>query len=329
VTGALRFPPPPRATLAATSTAAHETYLRALGAGADSTRRALLEESVRLDSSFAPVWTALAAARLRGSPGDTLRPAEVARRVRQAVERALVLDSTSAEAHGILGELRFRYDWDWSGAEASLRRSIALNPNLPVSQLRLAHLLLVLGRVDESLQVARRALGLSPFDPVVRLHLARQALQLGDYVRAGEELDQVEARNPDVEGADLLRGLVLAATGRYPEAAVPLERAAADTTRSLEPLAVLGWVYALGGRRQEARDIQAWLQEAATTRYVSPYLLAFLADALGDRRSAFAALDRAVELRAPELVNLRIDARMDRLRVDRRYDAVARRIGLP
>jgi hypothetical protein len=92
---------------------------------------------------------------------------------------------------------------------------------------------------------------------------------------------------------------------------------------------MLGWVHALAGRRELAREIQTRLEEGIPGRYVSPYWLAFLAEALGDRRAAFAALNRAVAGRAPELVDLRIDARMDRLRVDRRFDALARRVGLP
>ena len=331
VAGALRLPPP-RGTSAVTAPEVHAVYLRGLLAAraGDTAAVPLLEAAVRLDSTFAPGWAVLAEAVLRAGTRDTLRPADVAREARAAAERALALDSTLPSAHAALGTVRFLHDWDWPGAEAMLRQSIALDPNRPDTYLRLAHLLQATGRVDEAAELGRWALELSPFDPAVRLHLARQALHVGDYVGAGEELERAAALQPEGREVDLLRGLIAAATGRYADALPPLERAAAaDSAQGDEARAMLAWVDAIAGRRDEARDVQAALQEAAAARYVSGYYLAFIADALGDRRGAFAALDRALADHAPELVDLRIDPRMDRLRVDRRFDAVARRIGLP
>lgn len=317
-------PPPPPAS--------HAAYLRGLGAahrGDAAGAAGLFEEAVRHDSTFATAWASLAEAGLRIRPPDSLGPQGAMPLIRAAAERAIALDSTSTRAHGALGAVLFLHEWDWPAAEISLRRALGLNPNLPEYHLRLAHLLLTTGRVDESLEAGRRALELSPFDPAVRVYLGLQSLHVGDYVRAQDEARQALALDPAAEGADLLLGLTLGATGRYDEAIAPLERAAADSARVDEALATLGWVHALADRRDQARDVQAALTDAAAARYVSPYLLAFLAEALGDRRAAFAALDRAVEVRAPELVDLRIDPRMDRLRVDRRFDGVARRIGLP
>ncbi|HEX6105212.1 MAG TPA: hypothetical protein VFZ26_06470, partial [Gemmatimonadales bacterium] len=273
VAGVLRLPVP--SGPAAAPPAAREAqaaYLRALHVAQGRDTGAvvpLLEESIRLDSAFAPAWAALARAWLRAGARDSVRPPEVARRVREAAERAIALDSSLAEAHAVLGAVQFLHEWDWSGAETSLRRSLALNPNRAEPHLRLAHLLLVVGRVDQAVEAGRRALELSPFDPTVRLHLARQALHVGDYVRAQEDVRHALDLDPAVEGADLLGGLIAAATGRYADAVAPLELAAADTARGDEALATLGWVYALAGQRAQAREIRVRLQEAADTRYLS------------------------------------------------------------
>ncbi|HEU5040961.1 MAG TPA: tetratricopeptide repeat protein [Gemmatimonadales bacterium] len=328
VAGVLRFAAPAGAG-PSTTPEAHAAYLRGLhdattGAGTLATAR--FEEAVRLDSAFAPAWAALAGEYLRASRQDGVRPADAFRAAREAAGRALSLDSLSAEAHAALAEIRFRHDWDWEGADASYRRSLAINPSLAATHLGLAHLLLAVGRVDEAVEEGRRALELSPLDANVRLELGAQALRLGDYLRAEEEVERAAMLDPDAPGVDLLRGVVAATTGRYEAALAPLERAAVGSD---EGRAMLGWVHALAGRREPAREAQAALLRDAAARYVSPYALAFLAEALGDRRAAFQALDRAADARAPELVDLRVDARMDRLRVDRRFDALARRIGLP
>src|ERR1043165_135507 len=40
---------------------------------------------------------------------------------------------TLAEAHAALAQIKFRYDWDFAGAEREFRRAIALNPNDPTA----------------------------------------------------------------------------------------------------------------------------------------------------------------------------------------------------
>ena len=332
VAGVLRFPPGPPLAAVAALPDARGAYLRGLHDAAQGASGLAIErfgEAVRLDSAFAPAWAALAAEWLRAGVRDGVRPSESAGRARDAALRALALDSTIAEAHGVLGAVRFLHDWDWDAAETSLRRSLALNPSLAEGHLRLGHLLLSTGRVDEAVEEGRRALELSPLDPEVRVDLARQYLHLGDYMRAEEEVERAALLDAGTPGIDLLRGIIAGTTGRYEAAIGPLERATTDTARADEAVATLGWVYALAGRREEAREAQLTLGRAAATRWVSPYDLAFLAEVLGDRRAAFAALDRAAAARDRGLVDLRIDARMDRLRVDRRFDALARRIGLP
>ncbi len=61
------------------------------------------------------------------------------------------------------------------------------------------------------------------------------------------------------------------------------------------------------------------LDSLSTDRYVSPYLLATIGEALGDSRRAFAWLEEAVADRASQLVYLAVDPRLERLRGDRRF----------
>lgn len=331
VAGALRLLPPPDPA-GLPSLPAQSPYLRGLDAAARGRHRSavpLLEESIALDSTYAPAWAALGDVWLRAGADDGIRPTDAATRAREAAVRALALDSLSATAHAVLGGVQFFHDWNWAAAEGSLRRSIALDPSLPEARLRLAHLLLATGRADEATDEGREAVVLSPLDPQVRLELARHWLHLGDQVRAGEEAARAAALAPGDAGADLVGGIVAAVAGRYEAALEPLQRAAVDSLRGEEARATLGWAYALGGRRAEARAVQTELLRTAAARYVSPYHLAYLAEVLGDRRAAFAALEAAVAARAPELADLRVDARLDRLRADRRFDALARRVGLP
>ena len=88
-------------------------------------------------------------------------------------------------------------------------------------------------------------------------------------------------------------------------------------------------MHALGGRSGEARAGLARLDSLTAARYVSPDLFALIAEALGDRRRAFAWLEEAVEDRAGDVVYLDRDPRLDRLRGDRRFARIRRIVGCP
>jgi serine/threonine-protein kinase len=51
-------------------------------------------------------------------------PTESFVKARAAAEAAIRIDDTLAEAHKSLALIRFRYDWDWSGAEKEFQRAI-------------------------------------------------------------------------------------------------------------------------------------------------------------------------------------------------------------
>ena len=48
---------------------------------------------------------------------------------RHAAMRALELDNKLAEAWLALAEIQFKYDWDWSNAEVTMRKALKYGPN--------------------------------------------------------------------------------------------------------------------------------------------------------------------------------------------------------
>jgi TolB-like protein/DNA-binding winged helix-turn-helix (wHTH) protein len=57
-----------------------------------------------------------------------LPPLEARRRAEEAASKALELDSSLAEAHSTLGQVK-HYNWDWAAAEKDFKRALELNPN--------------------------------------------------------------------------------------------------------------------------------------------------------------------------------------------------------
>jgi TolB-like protein/Tfp pilus assembly protein PilF len=338
VVAALRLPgsgPLPAAAAPTSSLDAYTAYLRARhamgrpGASEPSRAAGLFQEAIALDSSFAPAWAGLAAAQAQRAIAEGARPADVMPAARTAAIRALALDSTLAVAHTTLGLVRWLYDWEWNGADSAFQRALVVNSNGSEAHRWYSRLLLALGRRDEALVHARRALELSPLDPETITHFGWYFLHAKRYGDARESFERALAVDSSLAGTRFHLGLLAEVLGDYELAEShyrgALDRAPAD----IEALAAIGRTHALDGRPDDARAVLAQLDSLSAARYVSPYLLAGIAEALGDKRRAFAWLEEAVADRAGQLVYLNLDSRLDRLRGDRRFARIQRSVGLP
>jgi len=93
--------------------------------------------------------------------------------------------------------------------------------------------------------------------------------------------------------------------------------------------AVLGYVYALAGRRDEALNI---LEELKPLLGGNPLLLlraASLCAALNERDQAFEMLDKICDERLGLLIFLKVYPVFDNLRSDPRFQDLLRRVNLP
>jgi Flp pilus assembly protein TadD len=81
-----------------------------------------------------------------------------------AVKRALALNPNLAEAHAQMGRIKQQVDFDWTGADASYRRAVELEPGSPETVGLAAFSVAILGRLDEALLLTRRAVDLDPLN---------------------------------------------------------------------------------------------------------------------------------------------------------------------
>ncbi len=91
----------------------------------------------------------------------------------------------------------------------------------------------------------------------------------------------------------------------------------------------IGHAYALSGDTRNAEKVVADLKELAIHRYVNPFEIALIYTGLGRNDQAFEWLERAYRERSDMLVYLKMDPRLDRLRSDRRFVDLVRRVGIP
>jgi TolB-like protein/DNA-binding winged helix-turn-helix (wHTH) protein/Flp pilus assembly protein TadD len=266
-------------------------------------------------------------------------PADAYPRAEAAALDALARDPGSVEDRTVLGSIRFRYHWDYGGAERELRRALAVNPSFAPAHHDLAWLLVALGRMDEGIAEIREAQRLEPLSlrasadlgwvlyragrPDEAIAAMRRLLDLEPgFTAARDCLERALARRGrDAESLAAAREGLRRAGASPPEIAALAAGAASDPGAARRRIA--SWRLARLARL--ARTAPA----APGSAYLSPYAVAALEVDAGDPEAAIAALQRAVAARDPMVVMLATDPELAPIRRDRRVAALLRQLGLP
>jgi eukaryotic-like serine/threonine-protein kinase len=154
-----------------------------------------------------------------------------------SANRAIDLDSNSAEAHAALGQA-LTETWNWRPAERELRRAIELNPNLSEVHLQYAVYLLVIGKVADGITEARLAQEIDPLSPGPSNVLARGYWAQHDYDGAIAQLNKSLENSPNapITHHNLFR--LYSAKLMHDQAASELERSLTLEGRELDASAV-------------------------------------------------------------------------------------------
>ena len=297
--------------------------------------RASLDDSVRsfgraleIDSGYAPAYAGLADAYLTQLDYSYLPPRDAFALANRVLLEALTLDSALAEPHTSLGHLRL-HEFKWTAAEQQFKRALELNPGYGTAHYYYANLLAALGRWDEAFVEAHRAVGLDPMSPNTRRnklfihYLARR------YDEALAQANETVELDPTHLAVHYDFGLIYDRLGKYDEAIAAFQRVGSNWNRGATVLAALGRTYAVAGKRDEALGILKRLEETSSREYVSTYDLALLSLALGDKDRAFALFSKAYEDHSSFLPFIAVDARLDGLRSDPRFEELVRRMNFP
>ena len=248
---------------------------------------------------------------------------------RAAAEKAVTLDSTSADAHSVLGEVRFS-DWDFRGAEAEWRRAIALDPNGLEGHDGLCLVLNVTLRLEESLSECNIAQMLDPDND----HLSQTFEARRQYDRAIESLERQTRHHPDDGFLHyyLFRDYLL--VGMQQKSIEELEQALRLLGRA-DAAAAVRSAYSTSGYRGALRTMAAIFEQLSKSgRMFLPRVVAEIYAQLGDKDRAFYWLeqgyvhhDRVATYGGLEFIT--IEHILDPLVSDRRYKDLLDRIGLP
>ena len=185
------------------------------------------------------------------------------------------------------------------------------------------------GKRDQAVAELERAIALEP------LSLINNAVATTTYIyalRYDKALAQAQSAfdlDPTFPLARHWLGMALVLNGNYDEAIALHREVPPDSPFGWVSVVVIAHAYARQGKRAEAEQQLAVLQNLAKTHYVRPFYLASIYATLGDKDNAFAELERSFEERDCYLARISVDPFMDPLRSDPRFKSLLTRMNLP
>ncbi len=252
---------------------------------------------------------------------------EAYQKARVAAQKALQMDETLSQAHIALATVKQFYDKDFDGAEESYRQAIALNPDSATAHHRYSQLLLVRGRLDDALIEIKLAQQLDPLSVAINNNLGYTLYLRRDYSQAEKFCRKAHETEPAAVQPLINLGMIYEQRGMIDEAFTVLNKArtlAATSVAQSDVLQALGHVYAVSGKKDEARKVLQALTQLSKQEEEAQLSKALVHSGLGEIDEAFQVLE--VESKTwpatPTVVTL--DPRLDSLRSDPRYQELVK-----
>ena len=250
--------------------------------------------AVDLDPSFALGETGIADSYIILAAYDWMEPHEALPLAVAAAERAQQLDPRAGEPHASRGDLAIHYDRDLVRAAAELDRAIELSPGYAPAYHWRGEAALFAGRFDEAVRFMSKALELDPRATAAQAQIATAYQALGDPAKAERSFRLAHEISPGYSSpaGELVR--IDLEAGRA-QAGLAAARRAVEEDPTPSDLATLGVALALTGDPDGARTELARLAARQGSGWLSPYELARVEAALGEREAMLRHLQQAVD----------------------------------
>ena len=247
-------------------------------------------------------------------------------------EANLAAKDDSSDAYAVLGDIRFYYDWDWSGAEEAYKRALASNDDFVYARTQYARYLAAAGRLEQAVTEAVRATDQDPLSSSAFSTLALVQHFRREHSTALQTLARALELDPSSSGVYFILSRVHAARGAVDEA-----RAANERAIELSPEPATSWraqrvqLDALEGEKPDTeRALQLLMaQTDARKERLGRAHVAYIQIARGRSGAALQLLRQAADDRDPDLLWLAVDPRVDPIRHEPDFQQLLRQLGVP
>jgi len=311
---------------------AYEAYLKGsqywikMTPGDLGTAQRYFELALQKDPNYAAAYTGIAWVWMVRNQMLSSPLSEAVPKAKAAALKAVELDEALAESHYALAAVYTWHDWNLPEAGLEWKRAFDLNPNYPDGLAMYSHFLMIMGRPDEAMAMIKRALDLDPFNITIQTFYTYDLVSARRYEEAIVECNKALAVQPNNFVAIGALCQAYAAKGMDKETLATMR----DYLRFYEVPdidAEMDRGLAEGGFRGAMRRAADALAARAQDYMAQPMDVVWLNLFAGDNSRALEWLERAYELRDPNLPYLRLPA-FDPLRTEPRFQDLFRRMNL-
>jgi len=316
------------------NSAAQEAYLKGRFEQAKSTPESVqkslqyYEEAIQKDPNYALAYAAMAQSyQLLGSVYGVIPPEEAMPKAEELAMKALEIDNMLSQAHGELGAIRYRYHWDWEGAEKEFKLALELDPGS--SNSAYGSLMSTMGRHDDAVALAKRAIQLDPAQLGMRMSTAYMLLHARRYDEVIEQCQIMLDLNPNFRGAYVCFSEVYELKGLYGDAVSAYQKVLTlEGIANEEEITGLADAYQTSGKEGYWRWMLDYWTERAKQEYVPPTSFAIIYAYLGDKDQAMRWLEEGYKEHEFIMTSLNVAPEWDPLRDDPRFHDLLRRMNL-
>jgi TolB-like protein/DNA-binding winged helix-turn-helix (wHTH) protein len=291
---------------------------------ASSKKRAVsfFQQAIQKDPRYAAAYAGLAESYITQAWDSLIPPLEALTLAQKAADQALTLDDNLAEAHTSQAIVHLQLDWNWKAAEQHFQRAIALNDNNAEAHHWFSHYYIAMGEFSKSLAQSQRALELDPLDVRISGHLCWHYLQARDYPNAIKAGLQTLELDPHSRLAFTFLAWVYEDAAQWDNAIDAWQRGS-----DIHPDAhILQEALRADGPRGYWRARLAFVSKQAKA---ANYWAAVLHARLGESDKAVERLERAFQMREPELIVVKREPAFDWMQSNPRYRELTNAMKLP
>jgi TolB-like protein/Tfp pilus assembly protein PilF len=282
------------------------------------------DQAIAKDPNYPLAYVGLADSHLLLSAYGAISPKEATAPAKAALKKALELDDSLAQAHASSGLLA-TLELDLNRAISELERAIQLNPNDATAHHWIPRPLMSIGQFDRGIAEGKRAIELDPLSLIINADLCWVYFNAHRYDDAEAQARKTLEMDQGFYVAHYYLGEALQFKGKLADAIAEFQKSF-ESNKDPFSLAMLGQAYARQGKTDEARKVLARLTEQAKSRYVSPYALAVVLTALGDKARAIDELEHGYDDTGFYISLIKVDPLFDDLRGDPRFEALVQKI---
>ena len=233
-------------------------------------------------------------------------------KAKDAIYKALQIDSTSSEAYSQLGRMNKNYEYKWDDALKNYAKAIQYDPSNASNYASYGETLALKGKWDEAQKWIDKANRIAPADSRVLLSTGIFYYWKRDYKKSIYYLSQTQPQN---DNSKFFTGLSYVA-GNNPTKAIEILKTQSPSNANGGAKALMAYALIKNGEIEEAKQLLKNIEELNS---VVEYRSAVCYVALGEYDKAFELLNQYLKRQGNWMTWFKYDKAWDAVRNDIRY----------